>query len=146
MNAGGKTPDQGRESLTMSTTKARKPRSMRLLDGVPPDKRIVITDVTWDVYENLVDSIREGENCRIAFDGKDIEVMTLGPHHESLAGIVDAFVANVARGLGVEHRALGSTTWRRKDVERGVEPDGSYYFNASNVTAYDKEFAPGLTR
>jgi hypothetical protein len=36
---------------TVSTGKVRKPRLMRLLDDIPPDTRVVIMDVTWDVYE-----------------------------------------------------------------------------------------------
>jgi hypothetical protein len=66
----------------MSTAKARKPRARRLLDGVPPDTRVVIFDVTWDDYETLVDSIDERENCRVAFDGNDIEMMSIGPFHD----------------------------------------------------------------
>ena len=38
----------------MSTTRARKPRAGHLLDGFPPDTRIVAVGVTWDDYENLV--------------------------------------------------------------------------------------------
>ena len=49
-----------------------------MLDGLPPDTRVVIADVTWDDYERLAGAIREGEHCRIAFDGTDIEMMTLG--------------------------------------------------------------------
>jgi hypothetical protein len=44
----------------MSTTKARKPRARRLLDGVPPDTRVVIHDVTWDVYESFGPSLVRG--------------------------------------------------------------------------------------
>jgi hypothetical protein len=57
----------------MSTTKAQKPRPRRMLDGFPPETRVVIADVTWDAYESLVDAVGDGENCRVAYDGKDIE-------------------------------------------------------------------------
>ena len=71
-------------ALTMSIAEALKPppTPTRLLDAVPPDTRVVFHDVTWDAYENLVDALGERENCRVAFDGKDIEMMTLGPFHE----------------------------------------------------------------
>src|SRR5277367_2203956 len=112
----------------MSTKEARKPRPRRMLDGIPPETRVVIADVTWEVYESFVDSIAEGENVRVAFDGKDIEVMTLGPFHESLGGILAVFIATVARELGVEQQPVGSTTWKRKKVKRGVQADLCYYF------------------
>jgi Uma2 family endonuclease len=107
----------------MSTTKARTPRPRRLLEGFPPDTRIVVMGVTWEDYDRFSRAVREGENCRVAFDGKDIELMVLGPFHESLRGIIDAFIAIVARELGVEHQAVGSTTWKRKKVKRGIESD-----------------------
>ena len=76
---------------TRSTaTKAPSPR--RMLDGFPPDTRVVIADVTWDDYERLADAIREGEHCRIAFDGTDIEMMTLGPFHEREKSLVELFM------------------------------------------------------
>jgi hypothetical protein len=45
-------PDSGG---TVAAAKTRIVRPMHLLDGVPPDTRVVIANVTWDVYENLVD-------------------------------------------------------------------------------------------
>lgn len=125
----------------MSTTKARKPRPRHMLDGVPPDTRVVIADVTWEYYENFVDAIAEGENLRVAFDGKDIEVMTLGPFHESLGGIVAVFIATIATELGVEHQPVGSTTWKRKKVKRGVESDLCYYFDPAKLAAFTEAFA-----
>lgn len=74
----------------ISITKARKPRPRRLLEGFPPDTRIVVVGVTWEDYDRFSRAVREGENCRVAFDGKDIQLMFLGPFHESLRGIVDA--------------------------------------------------------
>jgi Uma2 family endonuclease len=125
----------------MSITEARKPRPRRLLEGFPPDTRIVVAGVTWEDYDRFSRAVRDGENCRVAFDGKDIELMVLGPFHESIRGIVDAFIAIVARELGVEHRAVGSTTWKRKKVKRGIESNMSYYFDAAKLTAYNEAFA-----
>ena len=60
-----------------------------MLDGFPPDTRIVIADVTWDDYQRLADAVREGEHCRIAFDQapefwrarkKSVSIEHLGPH------------------------------------------------------------------
>jgi Uma2 family endonuclease len=119
----------------MSTTQAGKPRLKRLLDGVPSDTRVVVMDVTWDVYERLVDSIRAGENCRVAFDGKDIEMMSIGPFHDLLKSRMDAFIAIVAGELAIEREAVGSTTWKRKKVNRGIESDLSYYFDSAKIAA-----------
>jgi Uma2 family endonuclease len=106
-----------------------------MLEGLPPDTRIVIADVTWDVYERMVDSVREGENCRIAYDGKDIEMMSLGPFHERKKSLVDLFVMIVAGELKIERQPMGSTTWKRKKVKRGIESDLCYYFDPVKLAA-----------
>jgi Uma2 family endonuclease len=125
----------------MSIAKARNPRPSRLLEGFSPDTRIVVAGVTWEDYDRFSRAVGEGENCRVAFDGKDLELMVLGPFHESLRAIVDAFVAIVARELGIEHRSLGSTTWKRKNLNRGIESNVSYYFDATKLIAFAKAFA-----
>jgi Uma2 family endonuclease len=124
----------------MPITKARKPRPTRLLEGFPLDTRIVVAGVTWEDYDRFSRAVREGENCRVAFDGKDIELMVLGPFHESLRGIVDAFIAMIARELVLEHQAIGSTSWKRKNVKRGIESDVSYYFDVAKLMAYAEAF------
>ena len=138
---------QGRSSVeigsvkAMSTKQARRPQATRMLDGVPAETRVVIADVTWEFYESFVESIADGENIRVAFDGKDIEVMTLGPFHESLGGIVAVFIATIATELGIEHQQVGSTTWKRKSVKRGVDSDLCYYFDHAKLATFTEAFA-----
>ena len=119
----------------MSTTKAAKPRPRRLLDGFPSDTRIVVAGVTWDDYENLVDQMGEARNCRIAFDGKDIEMMTLGPFHERQKSLLDWFIMIVAGELKIERQPMGSTTWKRKKLKRAIESDVCYYFDPAKLAA-----------
>ena len=42
-----------------------------------PDERVVIQGVDWGFYEQLVDSIPEGANIHVDYDGKDLELMAL---------------------------------------------------------------------
>ncbi len=126
---------------TMSTTRAREPRPRRMLEGFPPETRVVIADVTWDAYESFVDAVGEGENCRVAYDGKDIELMIVGPIHDSLGNILDQFINLVAEERGIDLRGTRSTTWKRKKLKRGIEADLSYYFEPAKLAAYDAALA-----
>jgi Uma2 family endonuclease len=125
---------------TMATAKARKRPRVSLVKTITamisPDKRVIIADATWDDYERFCDATSEGSNVRIAFDGKDIEIMTLGPRHESLRDLLGQFVHLVAGELLIERQAVGSTTWKRKRVNRGVESDLCYYFDPAKLVAY----------
>jgi Uma2 family endonuclease len=113
----------------------KDPSPRRMLDGFPPDTRIVIADVTWDDYERLADGVREGEHCRIAFDGTDIEMMTLGPFHEREKSLLDWFIMIVAGELKIERQPMGSTTWKRKKLKRAIESDVCYYFDPAKIAA-----------
>jgi len=72
----------------MSGAKAVKPRPGRLLMGLPPDTRVVIADVTWNDYAPVVEGVAEGANCRVSYDGKDVELMNVGPVHDSCSEIL----------------------------------------------------------
>ena len=102
----------------MSAAKALKPRPGRLLMGLPPDTRVVIADVKWNDYVRLVDAVGEGENCRVAYDGKDVELMNVGPVHDSYSEILGLFVNLVAEELQIDLRGARSTTWR-PEIESG---------------------------
>jgi Uma2 family endonuclease len=117
------------------TVAAKAPNPDRALDGIPPDTRVVIAGVPWEFYASLVGAVREGASCRIAFDGTDIELMTVGPFHDLLKSYIDAFVAIVAEELAIDCQSVGSTIWKRKKIKRGVESDLCYYFDPAKFTA-----------
>ena len=119
----------------MSVAEVVEPSPPHLLDGVPLDKRIVVADVTWDQYETLVERMGDARNCRIAFDGKDIEMMTLGPFHERQKSLLDWFILIVTGERKIERQPMGSTTWKRKKLERAIESDVCYYFDPAKLAA-----------
>ncbi len=114
---------------------AKVPSPRRMLDGVPSDTRVVIAGVTWEFYDRFSRAVRDGDNCRIAFDGKDIEMMTLGPLHERYKTRLDTFISIVADELAIKYQPQGSTTWKHKNIKRGVEPDLCFYFDSAKLLA-----------
>ena len=114
---------------------AKVPSPRRMLDGVPSDTRVVIAGVTWQFYDRFSRAVRDGDNCRIAFDGKDIEMMTLGPLHERYKTRLDTFISIVADELAIKYQPQGSTTWKHKNIKRGVEPDLCFYFDSAKLLA-----------
>jgi Uma2 family endonuclease len=121
-------------ALNVSIAEALKPPA-HFLDAFPPDTRFVIAGVTWDAYEHLVDKLGERPNWRIAFDGKDIEMMTVGPFHERQKSRLELFITFFAGELKIRSQPMGSTTWRRKGIERAIEPDLSFYFDTQKLAA-----------
>jgi Uma2 family endonuclease len=106
-----------------------------MLDGLPPDTRIIIAGVTWNDYENLASQVGDSRNCRIAFDGKDIEMMTVSPFHERQKSLLDLFIMIVAGELKIRRQPMGSTTWKRNKLKRAIESDICYYFDPTKLAA-----------
>ena len=105
---------------------------LRWLTAVP-ERRVVIHGVDWAFYEELVDSIPEGSNIHVDYDGKDLEVMAVGPDHEDVKHYLGQFVSLVAAAMGIPFRALAQTTWKRPEISRGLEADQCYFFQPEKL-------------
>jgi Uma2 family endonuclease len=103
---------------------------------VPGEERQVMPDATWDFYDRLTDALGEHSPFRVAFDGKDIEIMTVGNRHERIKSLTGQFVDLVIDELAVDCVALGSTTWKRPELERGLEADQSYAFDPAKIAIF----------
>ena len=93
-----------------------------------PDGRVVIQGVDWGFYEQLVDSIPEGANIRVDYDGKDLELMALSPLHDGVKKRLGRFVELTAEELEIPCSGMGQSTWKRPELRRGLESDECYYF------------------
>jgi Uma2 family endonuclease len=81
----------------------------------------------------LSDAIGEGQNVHLAYDGKDLEIMTAGPKHEDAKEVLGSFVKAVAFELRIRCRGLGQTTWKRPESLRGLEADLCYFFDPGKL-------------
>jgi Uma2 family endonuclease len=113
----------------VTRTKLSYPRE-KVVSG---EQRIVIRDVKWHVYETLVDSIGEGQFVHVAYDGKDLEIMTTGYLHEDYKSLFGRLMNEVTVELNISCRDAGQTTWKRPQVERGIEADLSYFFDLRKI-------------
>jgi Uma2 family endonuclease len=97
------------------------------------EERGVMRDVSWQFYDRLSDAIGEQSHIRVAYDGKDMEIMTLGPKHERSKVCLDPFVTEVCMGLKIDFEPMGSTTWKRSEKKKGLESDLCYYFDQGKL-------------
>ncbi len=109
----------------------------------PADERGVMRNVSWNLYDRLTDAIRERSSITVAFDGKDMEIMVVGPLHESLGELLGIFVCEVCDGLDLDFHGLGRTTLKRPEVDRGIEADLSYCFDPAKVAVCRAALASG---
>jgi Uma2 family endonuclease len=100
-----------------------------------PDHRVVIQGVDWAFYEQLVDSIPEGANIHVDYDGKDVEIMALSALHDGEKKLFGQLVEAIAQELEIPYKSAGGTTWKRPEVARGLESDECYFFSADKLAA-----------
>jgi Uma2 family endonuclease len=95
------------------------------------ERRLVIRGARWEDYVTLVDSLHERSPLRVAFDGRDIEIMTKGMDHERFSFFLNELIVAVALAQGVQVEPFGETTWRKPGIKRGLEADQWYFFDAA---------------
>jgi len=83
--------------------------------------------VSWETYERLLADDEERRVPRMTYDQGVLELVTPSKPHEVDAATITRFVDIVAAVLGIPIQSTASTTFRRQDLERGFEPDASFY-------------------
>lgn len=88
---------------------------------------VSLPHVTWETYERLLADDEERRVPRVTYDQGVLEAVSPSQPHEEDAQTITLFVEIVAANLGIPIRSVGGMTYRRRDLERGFEPDSSFY-------------------
>lgn len=89
-------------------------------------QHIVLEDVSWDQYEALLEQNAE-QHFQLTFDQGRLEIMSPLPKHEWVKQLVGAMVTLIALERNIPMRQLGQTTFRQRQLRKGLEPDQCYY-------------------
>ena len=105
------------------TSLLEPPRVMEVLtDG------ILLHNISWSTYESLLRDHPDAASPRFTYDRGDLLIMVTSPEHERINRTINLLVELLAEEFELESCALGSTTYKRKDLKRGFEPDSCFYF------------------
>ncbi|MGK7876133.1 MAG: hypothetical protein AB4426_23400 [Xenococcaceae cyanobacterium] len=87
--------------------------------------RIVLDNISWQTYEAMLKETGEHRTSRWVYDKGQLEIMTPLMPHERNNRQIDRLIFVLAEELGLNISSVGSTTFKRKDLEGGSEPDSS---------------------
>ena len=90
--------------------------------------RVVLHNISWQQFENLLVDLGESRAARVAYDDGTLEIMTPLPEHEYYKETISIVIQDIAEVLDRDYESLGSTTWKREIKKAGVEPDNCFYF------------------
>lgn len=105
-----------------------KPTLIDIVEYLRPGQRLAVTDVSWKDYEELLewrDDYRR--SIRLTYDRGRLEIMVVTNLHERLRKILALLVENWIEETGGNYIPSGQLTHKRKDLDRGFEPDECYY-------------------
>lgn len=112
---------------------------MPLLRKSAPGGHIVLQDISWATYSALLKDLESHPGVRVTYDRGLLEIMSPSKLHEKLKKLVSQILEVLMLELNIERESAGATTWRREDLDRGLEPDECYYIaNASRVQGKDQ--------
>lgn len=94
---------------------------------VPPGQRIILEDVTWQVFEAILEELGEHHSSRVAYSQGILEIMAPLPEHERAKVIIADLVKALLDEMDLNWESLGSTTFKQQDLSAGIEPDDCFY-------------------
>jgi Uma2 family endonuclease len=98
-----------------------------LIETLPASSTLLLHDVSWAEYETLLAMFPDTPRFRLSYDRGTLQIMTLSPRHERLKSLFAHLLAVLTEALDLNLVGLGSTTLKRAEAARGLEPDDCYY-------------------
>ncbi len=93
----------------------------------PAEQRVVLSNVSWDTYERLLKDLENSSTPHLTFSEGVLEIMSPRREHEECNRNLALMVEIFAEEFEIEIANLGSTTFKREDLERGFEADSCFY-------------------
>jgi Uma2 family endonuclease len=97
------------------------------------ENRAAIHNISWQTFKSMLADMGDNRNSRVAYDNGVVEFMAPYMVHEHSNRLIDWFVIAMCEELGLEVSSAGSLTLTRDDLEKGAEPDSSYYIQNESL-------------
>ncbi len=106
--------------------------------STPVEQRVLLHNISWQTFKAMLVEMGSERGSRLAYDEGTVEIMSPLMPHENSNRLIEVFVGVLCEELGMEIKRAGSLTMTRNDLERGAEPDSSYYIQ-NEYRVRDKE-------
>jgi len=103
------------------------------------EQRFILYSVPWQTYCRLLRAFADRPAVRLTYDRGVLELMTVSHEHESYAHILGRLVDVLTEVLGLPVKGGGSTTFRRRKRQRGLEPDACWWIANEPLVRGKKE-------
>src|SRR5687768_3535314 len=90
------------------------------------DRRILLDGVSWETYQELREA-NPGGHLRMTFDQGALEFMSPSKRHEQISALLGSMMYEWMMLHSIGAVFGGHTTFSRRDMLRGLEPDNCYW-------------------
>jgi Uma2 family endonuclease len=94
---------------------------------VPPGHQLLLKDVSWQMFEKILEELGETRAARVSYSKGMLEIMTPLPEHEADKVIIGDLVKALLEELNIDFWSLGSTTFKNEEMAQAVEADDCFY-------------------
>jgi Uma2 family endonuclease len=91
-----------------------------------PVQHALLEGVRFETYERLLEDLGDCP-VRLTYDRGVLEIMSPSHRHERIKCLIAQLVWGICHELAIPFVSGGSTTWRRQDLEKGLEPDECFW-------------------
>jgi Uma2 family endonuclease len=102
------------------------------------ETRTLLKNISWQTFKTMLAEMGVERNSRFAYDKGIVEIMTPLMLHENSNRLIEGYILVLCEEFGLEVKSTGSLTLTRDDLEKGGEPDSSYYIQNESLVR-DKE-------
>ncbi|NJN01416.1 MAG: Uma2 family endonuclease [Leptolyngbyaceae cyanobacterium SL_1_1] len=104
-----------------------------------PGQRVDLENVGWQTLEKILMELGDRRSTRIAYSNQTLTIVAPHFRHKKTKVVLGDLVKVLLDELEVDYDASGSTTLKRQDLGKGVEPDDSFYIqNFARVLNKDR--------
>ncbi|KAI9132676.1 Uma2 family endonuclease [Acaryochloris sp. CCMEE 5410] len=94
---------------------------------VNPGQRIELQGINWNEFEAILAELGDRRASRIAYSNGVLELRMPSPEHEVDKELIGDMIKILLEELDINNECFGSTTFKRQDIAKGVEPDQCFY-------------------
>ncbi len=124
----------------MPATTQKLPRSQPF--EAESGQRIVLEGISWGLYEALLDELND-RPVFLTYDRGALEIMSPSFRHELFGRLIALMIDLLTMELNIPCIGGKSTTFRREEREKGLEPDECFWIGNEPRMRGKLDFNPG---
>jgi Uma2 family endonuclease len=107
-------------------------------------QRFVLHDVPWQSYTAIGDALPDRPRLRMTYDRGSLEFMTTSQEHEIFKKRLGRLIETLAEEYNLRIATAGTMTFRRAELERGLEPDDCFWIAHEEQVRARMEWDPKI--